>query len=347
MMSDSPWTVRVQAGSSRIASKREIAMPRRSPSFRKPLLALLWFSCLCGGATSLATVPDGDRIAAEKVLELHRYSEGVVFDHDGHGYLSHGDRISQFTLDGRVEVWATTGAPNGHKVLADGTHLVCDGSRDAVLHLNADGKILGKAASACDGKPLRAPNDLCLDPQGGFYFTDPGGSSVEKPVGTVHYVDPAGKTHLVAEGYAFPNGIVLTPDGKRLLVAESGRNRILAFPVIEPGRVGEMKLFAELPAKGDGQTDNQPDGMCLDEAGNLYVAHYGMRQVQVLESNGKLVARLPGGNLTTSNVAFGGPNRDQLFVTGGLEQERGGGGLFRLDLGPFGVKGLRILPEKK
>ncbi|MEX0700462.1 MAG: SMP-30/gluconolactonase/LRE family protein [Planctomycetales bacterium] len=294
-----------------------------------------------------AAVPDGSRVVPQPVLEVHVYSEGVVFDHQGHGYLSHGDRISKFTLDGQSDVWATTGAPNGHKVLADGTHLVCDGSQHAVLHLSADGKVLGKAASECDGKPLRAPNDLCLDPQGGFYFTDPGGSSAQQAIGTVHYVDPAGRTRLVAAGHAFPNGIVLAPDAKRLWVAESGRNRIIEFPLTAPGKAGEMKVFAELPAKGEGQVDNQPDGMCLDAEGNLYVAHYGMRQVQVLDPEGKLIARLPGGNLTTSNVAFGGPNLDQLFVTGGLALEKGRGGLFRLDLGKFDVTGLRILPERK
>ena len=81
--------------------------------------------------------------------------------------------------------------------------------------------------------------------------------------------------------------------------------------------------------------------MCLDAAGNLYVAHYGMKQVQVLSPEGKLLARYPGGNVTTSNVAFGGPHHDQLFVTGGLGGESGHGGLFRLDLG---VEGLNVLP---
>jgi gluconolactonase len=83
--------------------------------------------------------------------------------------------------------------------------------------------------------------------------------------------------------------------------------------------------------------------MCLDAEGNLYVAHYGMKQVQVLNREGKLIARYPGGNVTTSNVAFGGPDWDQLYVTGGLGEEAGGGGLFRIDLG---VKGLVILPER-
>ena len=74
--------------------------------------------------------------------------------------------------------------------------------------------------------------------------------------------------------------------------------------VQSPGKVGPRRVFAKLPEKDPaaGQIDNQPDGMCLDAAGNLYVAHYGMKQVQVLDPTGKLVRSYDGGNLTTSNV---------------------------------------------
>src|SRR6202035_782581 len=98
-----------------------------------------------------------------------------------------------------------------------------------------------------DGKPLRGPNDLTLDPQGGFYFTDPGGSDEKNRIGTVHYVDPKGVTHTVASGLAFPNGIILRPGGKELLVGESKKNRILAFPVIARGKLAPLRVFAELP----------------------------------------------------------------------------------------------------
>jgi hypothetical protein len=67
-------------------------------------------------------------------------AEGVVFDREGNGYISEGERIVQFQLDGKSKTWATTGAPNGHKILSDGTHLVCDASRHAVLHLTAAGE---------------------------------------------------------------------------------------------------------------------------------------------------------------------------------------------------------------
>lgn len=318
--------------------------------FRIRVATIVGFFSLCCLAAIRgfgAPLPSSDAVEAVKLLEVPSYCEGVVFDHEGYGYISHGETITQFTLDGKKKTWAVTGAPNGHKVLADGTHLVCDASRHAVLHLSADGEMLKAASTGCHGKPLRGPNDLSLDTEhGGFYFTDPGDSGKDNPVGTVHYVDVDGTTHLVDEGLAYPNGIVLLPDGKKLLVAESQENRVLAYEVRAPGKVGPRRVFAELPTKdeGAGQVDNQPDGMCLDAAGNLYVAHYGMRQVQVLGPEGKLIARYSGGNLTTSNVAFGGPQTDQLFVTGGLGVEKGAGGLFRLDLK---TKGLLILPVKE
>jgi gluconolactonase len=292
-------------------------------------------------------LPSETSVKPVKVVEVPGYCEGVVFDRGGHAYISdtQNGTVYRVTSDGSATVWAKTGAPNGHKILPDGTHLVCDGSQHAVLRLDAAGKVLDKASSECDGKPLRAPNDLSLDPKGGFYFTDPGGSGDKNPIGTVHYVDPKGKTHLVAEGLAFPNGVVLRPGGKTLLIGESGFNRVLIYDVLSPGKVGPMKVFATLPEKQGDQIANAPDGMCLDEDGNLYVAHYGMHQVQVLSPEGKLLRRYPGGNLTTSNVAFGGPGMDQLYITGALADEKTSkGALFRLDL--KGVRGLKILPNK-
>lgn len=290
-----------------------------------------------------ADLPGNDQVKPTRLFEVPSYCEGVVFDHEGNGYVSHADRITKFTLDGKNSVFAVPGAPNGHKILADGTHLVCDAKSHAVLHLARDGKPLPHAAKECEGKPLRAPNDLTLDvANGGFYFTDPAESDEKKSNGSIHYTDSNGVTHLVSEGYAYPNGIVLVPGGRRLLVAESKHNRVLEFPILSPGKVGKYKVFAQLPDKQGDQIDNQPDGMCLDAAGNLYVAHYGMKQVQVLSPEGKLVRRYDGGNMTTSNVAFGGPDRNQLFVTGAQgPSDKARGAVFRLDLG---VPGLKILP---
>jgi gluconolactonase len=301
-------------------------------------------------AASLVLASNGHGIAAElppenavkpiEVILTHDYTEGVVVDHDGNLYISHGKVVTKITPEGKATLWAETGAPNGHKILKDGTHLICDASRHAVLHLDATGKELEPAATVSDGVPLRGPNDLTLDPStGGVYFTDPASSNESNADGSIHYIDSKGRTHTVAKGFAFPNGIVIRPGGKELLVGESKRNRILAFPVTAPGTLGKPTVLVDLPVKGEGQIDNQPDGIALDADGNLYVAHYGMRQVQVVSPGGKIVRRYPGGNLTTSNVAFAGPNMDRLYMTGGEP-----GGLFRLDLS--GVRGLTILPKR-
>ena len=195
------------------------------------------------------------------MFRVPNYCEGVFFDHDGNGYISWGKTITKFTLDGKHAVWAETGAPNGHKILADGTHLVCDASQHAVLHLSADGKLLEPASKECDGKPLRGPNDLTLDtPNGGFYFSDPGGSSIDKPIGTVHYVDkrgqdaPARRRPGVSQRHR--------AHARRQEAATWPRARRTAccvYDVTAPGKVGEPKVFAELPDEGRRHgADRQP-----------------------------------------------------------------------------------------
>jgi gluconolactonase len=266
-------------------------------------------------------------------------TEGIVFDRDGNGYISHGPDITRFTPGGEHRVWLTTGAPNGHKILPDGTHLVCDDSRGQVLHIAPDGKLLPPAAAECDGKKLRGPNDLTLDGRGGFYFTDPGGSDKDHPTGTVHHVDAAGKVCLVAQGLQYPNGILLLPGGKTLLVAESMTRRILRYNLDSPGKAGPPTVFAVCPAadKTAGQVEDLPDGMSRDSHGNIYVAQWGMRQVQVFDPRGNLIARLPGGNLMTTNVAFR-PGSNDLYLTGGLDPSIKQGGLYRLKMNVHGAR---------
>src|SRR3954469_718559 len=97
-----------------------------------PLLCVSSLGFLAG-----ADLPPNDAVKPVEVVRTGDYSEGVVVDHDGNLYFSHGKAITKVALDGKSEVWAETGEPNGHKVLADGSHLVCDGSHHAVLHLDA------------------------------------------------------------------------------------------------------------------------------------------------------------------------------------------------------------------
>ena len=177
-------------------------------------LFLHWFVALFP-----AVLPRPADVTPDQILRLPSYTEGIVFDREGNGYISHGKWVTRFSLDGKASAWAEASKPNGHKVLRDGTHLVCDWG--AVLHFDRDGRLIGKPSVECNGKPLRKPNDLIIDRDGGFYFTDPEGS-MQQPVGTIHYVDTAGRTHLAAGALRFPNGIVLRPDGRTLWWGRAG-----------------------------------------------------------------------------------------------------------------------------
>ena len=131
--------------------------------------------------------------------------------------------------------------------------------------MDSEARILTVASSECDGKPLRAPNDITLDgPRRVLfhgYFTDPGGSR-EAPIGTLHYVDGNGKTSLGQGGMSVPNGLVIDPAGKYLYVAETVPDRILRFPILGPGKLGTLKIFADLPRR-EGH-DATPDGLTVD-----------------------------------------------------------------------------------
>ena len=180
-----------------------------------------------------------------EVARVSRYCEGPVFDHDGNLYVSHGRFITRITPQGETAIWAEAAGTNGHKVLGDGTHLVCDRIQHAVLRLAADGQLLGEAVTDCGARAVEEPNDLTLDQSGGFYFTDPGPypEATKQPIGRVCYVDAAGETHLVADELHFPNGIALRAGGRTLLVAEDTRNRILEYPVSLTGPARPCESF--------------------------------------------------------------------------------------------------------
>ena len=294
-------------------------------------------------ATTLpeTNLPPAYLVTPLPVAQSDNYTEGVVFDRQGNLYFSQtkAGTITFLAPDGSRRLWAKVPGANGHKIMPDGTHVVA--AQNSVVQLDANGKLL-QVAKEFNGKPFVYPNDITIDPQGGFYFTDSGDTNPQNPTGKVYYVTSRGKINQVATGIAYANGILLTPDRQRLLVAESNKNRVIVYNVLSPGKVGPQKVFAELPTKQGEQIDNKPDGLCLDATGNLYVAHYGMRQVEVLNPDGQLIRRYNSGNLTTSNCAFGGPKLDRLFISGGLGTEDGKGGIFRLDLG---VPGLDIRPK--
>ncbi|MEU1055480.1 SMP-30/gluconolactonase/LRE family protein [Streptomyces sp. NPDC005876] len=300
----------------------------------------------------------GPALPVPRVTEIARMGpigcEGIVFDHSGRLFMSDtlGTEILSIRPDGSAEPWSRglTGAPNGHKVLPDGTHLVAQmGPPAAVLWLDADGNVLRTLTEDDRGRPLRAPNDVTVDPRtGACYVSDPGRFATAEP-GRVYRLDhPGGRLRTVVdEGVLrFPNGLALTPDRRFLMVSEGGRNRVMRFPVRRDGTLGERRFFASLPSQPNTWTEGeaQPDGLAFDADGRLYVAHFGTGLIRVHDARGRDLGSLDSRCPCVTNLVFGGPDLDQLYVTGHLGtslSDPGPAVVVRLTLP--GVRGLSLL----
>jgi len=238
--------------------------------------------------------------------------EGPAFDGAGNLFvvcMGNGD-ILKISPDGRTEVFANTGGhPNGLAFGPGGLLYIAEAGLRAILVAGADGA-LRTLATAGEGQPFAGPNDLCFDARGNFYFTDPVGSRADNPVGKVFYCTPAGEARVVAEGLAFPNGLALTDDGKRLYVVNELAHEMLRYAVRDDGALGPAQHFCPIRQGGIGG-----DGMALDIEGNLYVTNYGLGTVDVISPEGELLDMLPAGGAQPTNVAFGGPDMRDLYIT--------------------------------
>ena len=275
---------------------------------------------------SVSTLPAG----VIELAEVGSFTEGIVLDAAGNAYFSHADQVTRLSPDGELALWWSGPRPNGHKILPDGRHVVC--STGAVVFLNADGKPAGEPIIECEGQPLRQPNDIALDPiQGGFYFTDPGGSRQDRQFGMLHYVSAEGVVSRVASGFDVPNGLVVDPVRKRLYLAETDSRRVLKFAITGPGQLSAREPWIALEAISE-ISAGRPDGLTLDRAGNLYVAMLGAGCIAVFDPDGERLQTIPTGYPATSNLAFADIEQSALLVTGSAGRRSDTGGLLRVPL---------------
>ncbi|MFN8593917.1 MAG: SMP-30/gluconolactonase/LRE family protein [Thermomicrobiales bacterium] len=248
----------------------------------------------------------------ELLISGYDSPEGPAFDRDGNLYFVNwlSSSIVRLTPDGTSsEFFNTGGIPAGLAFHHDGSLYVADEGAEihGVLRI-ADGRseIL---VNTYHGQPLNGANDLVFAADGVLYFSDPWGSSGGNPIGGFYRYFPDGTLERIDQGLAFPNGVAIAPDGGSVYLAETYRNHILRYPIAADGVIGAREIFALLPG-GAG-----PDGMACDEAGNLYVAHYGGGKVAVFDPDGAMIEEIavPGVNVT--NCAFGGPDRRTLVIT--------------------------------
>ncbi|WP_330305294.1 MULTISPECIES: SMP-30/gluconolactonase/LRE family protein [unclassified Streptomyces] len=212
---------------------------------------------------------------------------------------------------------APAGHSNGNTLDRQGRLVTCEQGNRRVTRTEPDGSVT-VLADRYDGKRLNSPNDAVVRSDGTIWFSDPDfgitsdyeGHRAESEIGArnLYRIDPAtGEVTLAADGFDGPNGVILSPDEKRLYVSDSRAARVHVFDVRDDGSLTNGKVFAE--AKDDVHFDN----IRFDDEGRLWAAALA-DGVHCYAPDGDLIGRLLVPE-TVSNIAFGGPKNNRLFIT--------------------------------
>jgi len=269
----------------------------------------------------------------EKVAGDFAFTEGPTPDPEGNVFFTDqpNDRILRWSVDGELSTFLSpSGRSNGLYFDPQGRLLACADEKNQLWRIGPD-KRIEVLVRDYEGRLLNGPNDVWAHPNGDIYFTDP---YYERPywqrnqpqleVEGVYRLSADGRTlERVIDDLLKPNGIVGTPDGRHLFVADIRGGKTYRYPILENGRLGKAELFCEMGS----------DGMTLDEQGNLYLTGQG---VTVFNSSGEKLGNIPVPERWTANVCFGGPNYDELFITAST-------GLYRLRMQ---VRGAAPPPSK-
>ena len=290
------------------------------------LLLIVLMSCKSSQMTLEKIIEKGATL--EKLSGEFQFTEGPAADKDGNVYFTDqpNDRIMVWKTSGVLETFLQPcGRSNGMIFDKKGNLWACADEKMEIWMIAPDRSVT-KYPFTYDGKPLNGPNDVWVAPDGGLYFTDPfyrrswwEHTSMPQDLQGVFYVKPDLKTVILVDGdLVQPNGIVGSPDGKTLYVADIRDRKTYKYSIREDGLLENKTLFCEMGS----------DGMTLDSKGNIYLTG---NDVAIFDKNGKEI-----GSITvperTSNVCFGDKDMKSLYITA---RE----GLYRIRLK---VKGTRV-----
>jgi gluconolactonase len=245
-------------------------------------------------------------------------------------------RVLRVSADGREHtVIAETGRPNGLARDRAGTIWVCETLTPSLIRMQESGE-LEVVLRDVEGRPLLWPNDLCFGPDGALYITDsgilvhdfidgdgmplPGTDSVPMDGMVIRYEPDTGRATILDDGYRFTNGIAFGPDD-RLYVNETMTGDVFRYTIEDGAVVGERELFGNVrDPRWTGSGLRGPDGMAFAGDGRLFVAVFGQGDVTVLGPDGAIVEHMPLAGSAPTNVAFGRPGEQRLYV---VEDELG------------------------
>jgi sugar lactone lactonase YvrE len=247
-------------------------------------------------------------------LTLQPLLTGLVFPegprwHDGKLWFSdmHGPRVMTVDLAGQSEeVVEVPGQPSGLGWTPDGKLLVVSMTDRRLLRLEVDGLV--EVADLASLASFHC-NDMVVDAHGRAYIGNFGfdlDGQGQFATAALIVVEPDGRARIAADELAFPNGSVITPDGRTLIVGESFASRLTAFEIAPDGSLGGRRQWAKLEGA-------VPDGICLDAEGAVWVASPVSNELLRVREGGEVLDRIPTSQSAIACM-LGGPERRMLFV---------------------------------
>ena len=249
-----------------------------------------------------------------KVADGFSFTEGPAVNRPGDVFFTDqpNNKIHRWKFTtGEVSVFSEeSGRSNGLYFNLKGDLLACADMENQLWSFNDEGEpeVL---IENFKGKKLNGPNDLWINPRGGVYLTDPlykrdyweRDPEMQQDGEHLYYLSQDGLQFFrVDENLVKPNGLVGTPDGKKLYVADIGDDKTYVYDIEEDGYLTNRQLFVEMGS----------DGMTIDNRGNLYLTGDG---VTIFNSKGDKIGHIPIDAKWTANVCFGAGDRKTLFIT--------------------------------
>lgn len=259
-----------------------------------------------------------DIIAAGAELTLvadgYEFTEGPAVDKAGNIYFTDqpNDQIIKWNaMDNTVsDYMKPSGRANGLYFDNQGNLLAAADEKNQLWRIDSDKKVT-VLINSFDGKKLNGPNDIWVDSIDGIYFTDPyyqrdwwTHNTPEQKEKRVYYLAKNTDTPKIVadDNFIQPNGIIGTPDGKTLYIADIGDKKTYSYTIGAHGALSNKKLFVNMGS----------DGMTIDHLGNVYLTGDG---VTVFNSSGIQIAHIKVPETWTANVTFGGLDQKTLFIT--------------------------------
>jgi len=262
------------------------------------------------GAERPSVVAPGAKL--ERLCGGFVFTEGPAGDAEGNVFFTDqpNDRLLKWSVDGKLSVFLSPcGRSNGTFFDREGNLWTCADMNNELWKIDPQGEVT-VIVKDYKGKKLNGPNDLWIAPNGGIYLTDPfyqreywTRGPMEQDGQHVYYLSPD-RTMLtrVTTDLVQPNGIIGTPDGSYLYVADIGAGKTYRYRVNPDGSLSEKRLFCSMGS----------DGMTIDTEGNLYLTGNG---VTVFNPQGNQIEHIFVPESWTANVTFGGEDRKTLFIT--------------------------------